>query len=532
MLLLLTSILFSFWIIKNILFWVALWQIKEYRLDRAMLHFTETLQGKNLFLSPLVFLKWLAIFGYILVIFNRDLSYPYQILVFAIFVVQAILSIYEIFQRGIRRPVFTGKAIVIIILTLVILLLLFGFPLLDSFVWLLILDRLTPLFIFFFVTSFSLPTEFYYDISIEKAKKKLRTRTDLIVIGVTGSYGKSSTKDYIAQILEKKYRVLKTQGTNNTPIGIGRTVIEGLRKDTEIFVVEMGAYKKGEIAYMCDMVRPRIGVLTSVSSQHLSLFGSLENTKEAKYELIQALPKDGLALFNGNNKIVYDLYKKPINFLRRKILYKTGTVRGYKADISASNILPRKTHLSFDVRLKGKVNHFIAPLIGVQNVENILPAIFIAKSLGMTDTEIKKAVSGLYPLYKTMTRHELPNGPTIIDDTFNANPDAVIVAVLYMKLYREKRVLVLQPMIELGKNAEKEHYRVGKEISSVCDYLFLTNTNFYQPLLKGIKDGKGKTVVEVENPFKISKFISENLQKGDIVVFEGKEAAFSLDTIL
>ncbi|MDO8461041.1 MAG: Mur ligase family protein [bacterium] len=527
---LITSILFFIWIIKNIFFWVSLWQIKEYRFDRLMLHFRETLQGKNLFFSPLLFLKWIGIIGYIPVILNRSLTFSYDVFVLSIFTLQILITLREVFERGIRRPAFTLKALFIIGLTFSILLLLLGFPLLDSFVWLLILDRLVPLFIFIFVTSFSLPTEFYYDIAISRGTKKIKARNDLVVIGVTGSYGKSSTKEYIAQILAKKFRVLKTQGTNNTPIGIARTIQEGLRKNTEIFVVEMGAYKRGEIAYMCQIVHPTIGVLTAVSDQHLSLFGSLENTREAKYELIQALPKDGLGLFNGNNKIAYDLYK---HALRRKILYKTSDsfVR-VGADIFAYNIIPRKTHIAFDVVMKKRTMHLIAPLIGAQNVENILPGIFIGKSLGMTETDIKKAVSLLSPLPKTMNRHEFSNGLTIIDDTFNANPEAVIAAVSYMKLYKGKRILVLQPMIELGKNTKEEHYRIGKEASAVCDYLFLTNKNFYEEVLEGARNGKGKSIVQVGSPKKISQFINGETTKGDVVVFEGKEAGFVLDAIL
>lgn len=530
MLFLITSLLFFIWIIKNIFFWVSLWQIKEYRFDRFILHFKETLQGRSLFFSPLIFLKWIGIIGYILVILNRNLVFSYDVFVLSIFALQAIISLREVFERGVRRPAFTLKALFIIGLTFFILLLLFRFPLLDRFVWLLILDRLVPLFIFIFVISFSLPTEFYYDIAIERGTKKIKASNDLIVIAVTGSYGKSSTKDYIAQILEKKFRVLKTQGTNNTPIGIARTILSGLRKNTEIFVVEMGAYKKGEIAYICQMVKPTIGVLTAVSPQHLSLFGSLQNTKKAKYELIQALPKDGLALFNGNNKIAYDLYK---HASRRKILYKTSdSFRRVGVDIFAYNIVPRKTHVSFDVVIEHRTMRLVTPLIGAQNVENILPGIFIGKYLGMKDADIKKAVSLLSPLPKTMNRHEFSNGLIIIDDTFNANPEAVLAAVSYMKLYKGKRILVLQPMIELGKNAKEEHYRIGKEASMVYNYLFLTNKNFYEEVVKGVKSGKGKTIVRVSSPHKILQFINRETNKGDVVVFEGKEAGFVLDSIL
>jgi len=532
------SILFLIWITRNVLFWVALWQIKEYRLDRILIHLRETRQGKNLLFSYFSLLKFAAILGYGLTIFYDFPRFLYAIIVVSIFTTEAFFVRREYFSHMIRRPTFTLKALIVVLTTVGIIFSLLWIPLTDKFLWLLFLDRFVTVIVAILVFAFAYPTEFYRDIVIEKAVKKIRARKNLLVVGITGSYGKSSTKDYVAQILEKKFSVLKTKGTNNTPIGIANTIHGGLRKDTEIFVAEMGAYKIGEIKQMSEMVHPKIGILTAVSNQHLSLFGSLGKTMQAKYELTEALPRNGLALFNGNNENAYLLYqktKKPrvlylcMKKATKKIAQKIITDK--KAHIVAFNIIPYKEYIAFDVAIKKKVLHMKTSLIGEHTVENILPGIYLANYLGMNDKEIKHAVAHITPLPKTMIRHE-SKGITYIDDTFNASPDAVIAAAKYMKVYKGKRFLVLQPMIELGKNGAKEHFLLGQELAQICEYILLTNKNFYKEVQRGVQTVNPKCKVFVKQINQIVGFIATTARSGDVVVFEGKEAAFVFNKIL
>lgn len=523
------SFLFFLLILKDILFWVWLWQLKEYRLDRLLVHLRETIQGRGLFFSKAAVLKWLLIFSYVFVVFRGNLLSVYQIFIVLVFSFQFFLILKNFSPTFIKRPIFTFKAIIIILLSLFLIFLLFFLPLVEKFLWLLVLDKLTFLLVAFFVFALAFPTSLYQDFKIGRAAKKIKEHKKLLVIGVTGSFGKSSTKEYIAQIIGKRLNVLKTKGTNNTPIGVADTVLSGLKEETEIFVVEMAAYTKGEIREICEIVHPKIGILTGVSTQHLSLFGSVQNIMDAKYELIQSLPKDGLAIFNGNNENAHKLYKKT---KKPKILYSVSDHNPKLGDalITASNLKILKNSVEFDLQLKNKNIHLKAPLIGAHNVENILPGIYLAGYLGMNDREIKKAVSSLRPLDKTMTKLKSQNGKAIlIDDTFNVSPDAILAALSYIKIYGGKKIMVLQPMIELGKNAKDEHYRVARAISNVCDYLFLTNNNFYKSIMRGMNNG---CIVRIENASEIAKFIIENTNSKDVVIFEGKEAARSLLKLL
>ncbi|MCL5438457.1 MAG: Mur ligase family protein [Patescibacteria group bacterium] len=517
----LTTILFAIWVVRNTLFWVNLWQLKEYRLDRILIHLKETSQGKSLLFSPFAIIKWLTIFLYTLVPFELLSLSIYNILVSAVFLYQLILILKDATKQEIKSPIFTIKTVFVLFMTFSVVIILYFFPITEKFLWLLLIDKFVPFFISLVFYTLSFPTEFYRDLQIDRAIKKIRKNDKLLVIGVTGSYGKSSTKEYIAQILSKKYKVLKTKGNNNTPIGIANVILSDLKNSTEIFVVEMGAYKKGEIAHMCQIVKPKIGVITSVNDQHLSIFRSLENIISAKYELVESLPKNGLALFNANNENSYKLYKRT---KKHKILY--GTFLDEKLDIYAKNILTKKNSVSFEVVTKKVVKQMKAPLIGAQNVENILPAVAIADYLGMSFEDIQKAVFSLLPQPKTMVLHKLSNGCTVIDDTYNANPNAVSAVLKYINIYKGKKILVLQPMIELGKNTEKDHYEISKNISRICDYLFLTNSNFNGVILEGIKDGGGNCQVKIGNSDELAELIKSTVKPEDAVVFEGKEAGF------
>ncbi len=279
----------------------------------------------------------------------------------------------------------------------------------------------------------------------------------------------------------------------------------------------MGAYKIGEIASICDLVQPQIGVITGISSQHLSLFGTMKNLLKAKYELIEALPQDGLAIFNGDNSYCLSFYKKT---KIKKWLYSIKK----SAEIRAEKIKTSQKGLEFTISAKGVEEKFQTPLLGKHNISNILAATAVAFHLGMTLEEIAKGVVKLKPVGQTMVVLSGPKGSTLIDDTYNANPDGVLVALDYLKTYKGKKILVFQPMIELGEAASEAHQRVGREAVKVCHQIFLTNRNYYSSLVEKLSlKQRGKIGVE-ENPQALKQRLQQQLKKEDVILFEGKEA--------
>jgi UDP-N-acetylmuramoyl-tripeptide--D-alanyl-D-alanine ligase len=496
-----------------------------------MVHFRETRQGKNIVFGfePLVKLAIIVVYFYS--IFNASVYIVVPFAVCAIYGYEVIKLGLDLIQKKVKYPVFTPKLILIAIVTVLLVFALLLIPLLDKFFWLVFVDKFVIFIIAIFMGFFSFPSVFYKDTQINKAISKLRKHKKVKIIGITGSYGKGSTKEYMYSLVSDYLPTIKTPSTHNTPIGIARTILSKLNNKTKVFIVEMGAYKIGEIAEMCSFVQPSIGVLTAVNDQHVSLFGSIENTKKAKYEIIESLPATGIALFNGNNEIVRELYATTKK--KNKYMYMVGDKNIYDAHIFAHTVKVLPTYVTFNLSVgKSNLNNLRVDVIGAHHLQNILPGIFVAQLLKVKDDDIKNALAKIKPLYKTMQPYtSVEKKILLIDDSYNANPASVMSAIEYLSYQKGKKVLILQPMIELGKNAKHDHYLIGLEAGKVCDAVILTNNNFYAEIMKGISESQTSCSLLVLSPKKIVDKILTEYGANDTVVFEGKESQASFDLI-
>lgn len=385
------SCLFFLWVLRELFFWVFLWQQSEYRQDRFFYYLKNKVKKPKLFTIFFVFVKSVIVLAYLFVIFNDRLLHFYQYLIISLFIFQSYLVLKDIYNNQIKKPQLNFRANSIVILTIVTIFLLFTIPLTDRFFWLLFIDLAIFPLVSFFILLFLFPIEIYNDWKIEKAGRKIRNYKNLLVITVTGSVGKSLVKDYISGILEKKFNVVKTEGKNNTMIGIANTILKDIDGETEIFVAEISAYKKGEINLLCKFIRPTIGVLTAINSHYLPLFKTLENIKQTNYELVNYLPRQGFCLFAGGNKNTLVLYKKS---KKPKVMYKTSKSQySGKEDINeivAYNIHKKQQKILFDIVLNGQQSHL--KINDHYHVEQLLPAIYIANYLGITEREIGRAL--------------------------------------------------------------------------------------------------------------------------------------------
>lgn len=264
--------------------------------------------------------------------------------------------------------------------------------------------------------------------------KLLFVHRRLLVIGVTGSYGKTSTKEILTHILLTRFKVAKTLETNNTLIGIAKTILFNLPLKTEVFVVEMGAYKIGEIAAICRLVKPKIGILTGINQQHLGLFGSQANIIRAKSELLQSLPQDGLAVVNGVNPVTKKL---------------TASV-------------PTKYY---------RASKFKTNLLGAHQQLNISAAVTVARYLGVKQFSLTNI-----PVFKTaITKRRGLNGAIVINDSYNSNPTGFLAAIALAKsIPAQKKILVSPGIIELGKESEAIHRRLAAAAQKVFDEVLIT----------------------------------------------------------
>jgi UDP-N-acetylmuramoyl-tripeptide--D-alanyl-D-alanine ligase len=516
---------------KVILFYLYLWQLKEYRILRFLDHF-RTEKGKNLLFSKLIFLKFILVLAFFVC--------PLYFLLFLIILYfsECAKVLIDFFKKTLKKPILTKKAVFLIsaalILEISVLLILFlGVKeIIWGAFWLLVFDILTPVIISLIVFIFQPLTVLWRNKIIKKAKKKRAEFKDLLVIGITGSYGKTSTKEFLATILSEKFNVLKTKEHQNTEVGVSQCILNDLQPGHEIFICEMGAYQRGEIKLLADIARPKIGILTGINEQHLATFGSQKNIIKAKYELIESLPEDGLAIFNGDSPYFLELYqktmiKKRIYSLQSSISRAiakgkeeglSSSLSGKPPDIWAHNIRMEKDSVSFRAYLKDDSADFKVKVLGVQNVLNILGAVVVAKELGMSLEEIARVSQKIEPGQSGMQIKKGINGLNVIDATYSANPDGVIAHLDYLKTWPGKKVIVMPCLIELGSSSKEVHRRIGQKIGEVCDLSIITTKERF----KEIKEGAGGKTIFLENPKKIFEKIKSIAREGNVVLLESR----------
>ena len=321
---------------------------------------------------------------------------------------------------------------------------------------------------------------------INDAKRILKENPDLIIIGVTGSYGKTSVKFYLETLLRQRYRVLVTPASYNTPMGVVITIRKFLKPAHEVFVCEMGARYTGEIKELCDLVHPRHGIIASVGPQHLDTFGSIENIKKTKFELAEALPEGGMLFLNGDNEYINEMlserkgskavYDSPVLYYSQK----SGS--GYYAsDIEVSN---RGTEFTVNAP-DGGTERFSMKLVGAHNVINVMGAIAVAHELGIPLEELRIPVRRIQSVPHRM---EMKNhgDVTIIDDAFNSNPIGSKAAVETLAMMDGMRILITPGMVELGEDEAEYNRKFGTYAADCCDRIFLVGKKHTEPIKDGI----------------------------------------------
>lgn len=529
----LASTAFFIWIVRNIVTWTLLWQEKDYNPKRLFYHLKETVRGRNILFSPLSILKWIAVLFFLYSIFEETATILFHIIVIAIYLAQAFFVIKNILKSSGKWPVISSVSIVVIVISLLAVSIIFMYPLIDWYFWLLFIDRSTVLIISFFVFVVSFPLELKSDAEIVRAIKKIKSHKDLMVIGIVGSYAKSSTKEFLYQFLKNDYKIIKTHGHQNTLSEIAHTIIKDLKKSTQIFLVEMNDFSKGDIRKITAVVRPNIGIVTGINPQYLSMFKSYAESVASKNELIDVLPKKSLVLFNGNDtaaRKMYDTTKKT------KKLYINGLVSNIQElgnkNIYACNEKITKDSISFDAIFGEKRIRIVAPLLGIHNIENLLPVIYLADYLGIKESEIKKIAFTLAPPPNTMIKIKNEVGSIYIDDSSNTNPESIFAALEYMKQYKNKKYVIMQTMIELGKEDQNMHKKIAQKISEQCDMLFVTNKDYINDLEEGVKYNRKKCKVLHLSTVQILNYINQNEKKGDVLLFEGKDSRNVLDRLI
>ncbi len=348
------------------------------------------------------------------------------------------------------------------------------------------------------VTVINKPIEGYIRYGFcRKAKTKLKEIPGLKVIGVTGSYGKTSTKYVVNTILSQKYNTLMTPESYNTTMGVVRTINEKLTSMHQLFVCEMGAKYVGDIKEITDIVNPSYGIVTAIGPQHLDTFKSLDNVRKAKLELVDSLPDDGLAFVNWEDENIR-------NSKITKNMVKFGLSK--EADYYATNIDINERGSSFDVVIPGKEPIRIKTrLLGNLNILNIVGAVAIADKLGLTENEIKVGAKYIRPVPHRLELKQNPNGSIIIDDAYNSNIKGAKMALEVLKSFEhKKRILITPGIVDLGDKQSEINQELGRAAAESSDFIILVGASQAVPIYNGIKE---------KNYPESNIFIAKNLQE-------------------
>lgn len=353
----------------------------------------------------------------------------------------------------------------------------------------------------------------------DSAQKKVKEREDLKVIGITGSFGKTSTKFIIGTILQEKYKVLNTPESYNTPMGLSKVINNELNKDHQVFVAEMGAREIGEIKEVAELCQPNIGVITSIGPVHMETFKNIDNIMKTKYELIEELPADGVAIFNYDNEYVKKMADKTF---KEKLLYGLEDIENL--DLYADDIIVSELGSTFTLRdKKGNSVSCTTKLLGKHNIYNILAGACVAMTMGMTFEEISKGISRIEPVPHRLNIIDSGTGVIVIDDAFNSNPIGTKAALDVISQFKEGRKIIVTPgMIELGAMEEEANREFGVNIGKVCDYAILVGEKRTKPIYEGLMEANFNpaNIFIVNNLDEATERLGKITRPKDVVLFE------------
>lgn len=419
--------------------------------------------------------------------------YIFQAIVLALLLGWRIANCISVYRSSVKKIVFTSRIIRLFISTLiiesvpaVIYMSQFGRSITVGYenfcsimlIVSILISTLSPILVFL-SWGLSYPLEkiisnwFIYD-----ARQKLENSPELKVIGITGSYGKTTTKFILTRMLSEKYNTVCTPQSFNTTMGVVRTIREKLTPATEIFVCEMGAKKPNDIKEICDIVNPDFGIITAVGEQHLETFITIDNVYKTKFELADAVIKNkGVCLLNHDSEKIAEKAQSGDNI----VFY------GANTNYRAENITYSKKGSEFDLILGSKSIRVSTMLLGKHSVSDIIAAAAMADMLGVDINDIAFAISSLKPTEHRLELKQFSNGSLIIDDAYNSNPEGCIEAVAVLSCFKGMKKTIITPgLIELGEKEHTYNYNFGLACAKVCDTIILVGSRYSAPIKEAV----------------------------------------------
>ena len=348
------------------------------------------------------------------------------------------------------------------------------------------------------------------------AQRILKSRKDLIRIGITGSWGKTSVKFILGTMLEEKYHTLVTPSSFNTPMGVTKVIRGSLEPGHRVFIAEMGARHVGDIREMCRLVHPSIGILTSVGPQHLDTFKTVDRVAKTKYELVDALPPEGIAFFSDDSGICRNLYKKT------NVEKWIAGMDPKTDDVWAENISVSESGSTFCLCTKDKRLSCHTALLGELNIRNILLCACVCLKMGLSDEQIVRGIEKIKPVEHRLQLISNPGGLTVIDDAFNSNIQGAEQAFRVLKEMHGLRILITPGMVELGRQEEEMNRKFGRLAADGCDIAILIGRKRSAAIASGLREsGFPEQNILIANSLdEATGMLKKMVKPGDTVLFE------------
>lgn len=508
---------------------IALWQRKEYRIDRMASYINSpegslARQGTALVSAALLVAAW--------VLFYMQMGAVAEYIAMGSMVAVLIGHGMRIVKKGVIRPDWTYRAFGVLLATgassLAVLSLV---SLLEQFIALEIATILflLPGIVFVCVMALGIPVQLQKRVVITRARKKREQLQNMTVVGITGSVGKTSTKTYLLHLLGgQSNEIIATGEHRNSPYVVAKDMLEKLSEKTKIYIAEMGAYRKGEIAELVQLTHANIGIVTAITNQHVALFGSLAALANTKWELIDFLPEDGTAILHAGDATIV----KQAKGLKKKAVWFSADEHA-AADIQVSGLELHSDHTSCTLIIAGNKYAITLPIISRGQIIPYLAAVSAAHVLGVSDEDIVKQSKTLPVLPRTMEIRHGKQGATIIDDSYSASEASVVNAIEYAASLSDPSVrIVLVPIIELGSEGHRVHERIGKLLSGTKLSVYVYGDAYKEDILRGLGENPAATVTWHTDAKQLVSAVTENISKTSIIVLEGRVPALLREQLL
>lgn len=513
--------------VRNTLYHVFLWQNKEYRLDMLRIYLS-TKVGRNIIFGFFAKLKFLLLaFFFVSLFFDINILYSITIWSFGVvLVIEGYRNIREFLSVSLPLPKYTPKVLIIIFFALFFQFILvltssprFGLDMMPF------LDKLLAVTIAMQVGLFSFPGQIRDSLLEYFTSRKMVKMDNLKVVGITGSYGKSTAKELVYQIVKDDFNVVISPKNVNKPVGISKLILDSVNKLTNLVIIEVAAdihHGRNQIERIANMLvdKLEIAVITGLNQQHMALFKSTKEIAKAKYSLVSNLNDNGVAVLKVDNNDMRMLVKRAKKDGVKTVLY--GTDKRLYA--YACNINLSKDGSRFKLVLGKKTAIINTKLLGQAGVEGIVVAAVVSEQLGLSWNKIKLGLKKLKSPENSIivTRR---HGSVLIDDTYTANPDGVIAGLDYLSLYDGVKILVLNPLAELGEDSQLVHRNIAKYAKKICNSIVLTNRNDYDVFNDVLRENFN-LVVKSKN--EVKEYIDSHYKGKKTILFEGKESIGAL----